>query len=50
MVELASGPFGALYLAVVAEAAVVDGEEVHALHVADRQDGLDGLVDFQDLA
>lgn len=50
VVELASGPFGTLDLAVVAEAAVVDGDEVHALHVADRQDGLDGLVDPQDLA
>ena len=50
MVELASGSFRALDLAVVAEAAVVDGDEVHALHVADRQDGPDGLIDPQDLA
>ena len=49
VVELASGPLCPLDLAVVAEAAVVDGDEVHPLHVADRQDGPDGLVDPQDL-
>ena len=47
-VEFAGGPFCAFDFAGIEEAAVVDGDEVHAFHVADRHDRPDHLVDAQD--
>lgn len=31
----------------VTEAAVINGYDIHAFHVADGDDGLDGIIDFQ---
>lgn len=47
-VELAGGPFRAFDFAGIGEGAVVDGDELHALHVADRHDRPDHLVYAQD--
>jgi len=49
-VEFAGGSFCAFDLAGIEEAAVVDGDELHALLVADRHDGPDHLVYAQDLS
>lgn len=49
VIGLSDGPFGPFDLAVVAETAIVDGDQVHSLHVIDREDGTDGVVYSQDL-
>lgn len=44
------GPLSPFDLAVIEEVAIVDGDELHLLHVADGHDRSDGVVDFHNLA
>jgi hypothetical protein len=49
MAEFAVGPLRPLDLTVIEQIAIVNGNELHLLHITDGHNGFDGVVDLHNL-